>query len=157
MLKKNGGQTVIELILILPVFMLIIFVVLELGNIAYHTLIAHHISYELARVGSMVGVKKHSGAADGTRMNSKMRAALSKMLGMADPGKKVRFTPRIVRTSTDPQLRIHTNEDLVVNVVYRVDLAFPLTSYIFASEPKKLGILWLKAYSKMPIEKPLID
>ncbi len=50
MLRNKGGQTVIELIVVLPVFMMIIFVVLELGNIAYHTLIAHHISYERARV-----------------------------------------------------------------------------------------------------------
>ena len=66
MLRNKGGQTVIELVVVLPVFMMIIFVVLELGNIAYHTLIAHHISYELARVGSMVGVKKHSGKTDYT-------------------------------------------------------------------------------------------
>ena len=157
MLRNKGGQTVIELIVVLPVFMMIIFVVLELGNIAYHTLIAHHISYELARVGSMVGVKKHSGKTDATRMQSKMRAALSKMLGMADPGKKVRFSSKIVRTSNDPQVDFHPNEDLVVNIVYRVDLAYPLTSYIFASEPKRLGILWLKANARMPIERPLLN
>ncbi len=157
MLRNKGGQTVIELIVVLPVFMMIIFVVLELGNIAYHTLIAHHISYELARVGSMVGVKKASGNTDATRMQGKMRAALSNMLGMADPGKKVRFSSKIVRTSNDPQVKDHPNEDLVVNVVYRVDLAYPLTSYVFASEPKKLGILWLKANARMPIERPLLN
>ena len=71
MLRNKGGQTVIELVVVLPVFMMIIFVVLELGNIAYHTLIAHHISYELARVGSMVGVKKHSGKTNYTDNNQK--------------------------------------------------------------------------------------
>ena len=157
MLRNKGGQTVIELVVVLPIFMMIIFVVLELGNIAYHTLIAHHISYELARVGSMVGVKKHSGKTDATRMQGKMRAALSKMLGMAEPGKKVRFSSKIVRTSNDPQVKDHPNEDLVVNIVYRVDLAYPLTSYVFASEPKRLGILWLKANARMPIERPLLN
>ena len=157
MFRKKGGQTVIELIVVLPVFMMIIFVVLELGNIAYHTLLAHHISYELARVGSMVGVKKPSTQADTSRMRGKMRNALSKMLGMADPGKKVRFSSKVVHTSTDPQVNFHRNEDLVVNIVYRVDLAYPLTSYVFASEPKKLGILWLKAHARMPVEKPLLN
>ena len=157
MLRNKGGQTVIELIVVLPVFMMIIFVVLELGNIAYHTLIAHHISYELARVGSMVGVKKASGSTDSTRVRSKMRAALSKMLGMADPSKKVKFSSKIVRTSNDPQVKYHRNEDLVVNIVYRVDLAYPLTSYVFASEPKRLGILWLKASARMPVERPLLN
>ena len=157
MLRNKGGQTVIELVVVLPVFMMIIFVVLELGNIAYHTLIAHHISYELARVGSMVGVRKPSGQADATRMQGKMRSALAKMLGMSDPGKKVRFSSKIVHTSTDPQVSFHKNEDLVVDIVYRLDLAYPLTSYVFASEPKKLGILWIKANARMPIEKPLLN
>ncbi len=157
MLRNKGGQTVIELVVVLPIFMMIIFVVLELGNIAYHTLIAHHISYELARVGSMVGVKKHGGKSDPTRMQGKMRAALSKMLGMADPSKKVRFSSKVVRTSNDPQVSSHPNEDLVVNIVYRVDLAYPLTSYVFASEPKRLGILWLRANARMPIERPLMN
>ena len=34
--KKRGGQVTAELMLILPVFMLMIFFVLEYGNIAYH-------------------------------------------------------------------------------------------------------------------------
>ena len=91
MYRNKGGQTVIELIVVLPVFMMIIFVLLELGNIAYHTLLAHHISYELARVGSMVGVKKASGQADSTRMQNKMRTALSQMIGSSDPGKRCGF------------------------------------------------------------------
>lgn len=82
MIKKRDGQTVIELILILPVFMMIIFVVLELGNMAYHTILAHHVSYELARVGSLVGVKKASGKTDSQRVNSKMKEALNKMFGL---------------------------------------------------------------------------
>ncbi len=105
----------------------------------------------------MVGVKKHSGATDSNRMQSKMKAALSKMLGVADPGRKVRFSSKIVSTSKDPQVKDHPNEDLVVNIVYRVDLAYPLTSYVFASEPKRLGILWLKANARMPIERPLLN
>ena len=105
----------------------------------------------------MVGVKKPSGQADVTRMQNKMRTALANMLGTSDPGKKVRFSSKIIRTSNDPQVKFHNNEDLVVNIVYRVDLAYPLTSYVFASEPKRLGILWLKANARMPIEKPLLN
>jgi len=57
-LRKRGGQVTAELMLILPVFMLMIFFVLEYGNIAYHTLIANHASYEFARIASLVAVKK---------------------------------------------------------------------------------------------------
>ena len=56
--KKRGGQVTAELMLILPVFMLMIFFVLEYGNIAYHMILANHASYEFARIGSLVAVKK---------------------------------------------------------------------------------------------------
>jgi hypothetical protein len=156
MIKKRGGQTVIELILILPVFMMIIFVILELGNLAYHMIMAHHISYEIARVGSLVGVKKHSGSTDSSRVNGKMKEALQTMVGLRR-AQEMPFSAVIQTTSTDPQVKQHKNEDLIVTLVYRVDLLYPLTSFIFADEPKRLGIKRLKVYARMPIERPLIN
>ena len=154
--KKRDGQTVIELMLILPVFMLIIFVILEMGTIAYHTIMAHHISYELARVGSLVGVYKHSGNTDKSRIDGKMKEALQKMVGLRRSQDMV-FQSLLQTTGVDPQVRNHKNEDLVVTLVYRVNLAFPLTSYIFADEPKKFGIKRIKATVRMPVERPLIN
>lgn len=156
MIKKNGGQAVVELLLILPVFMMIIFVILEMGNIAYHTLLAHHISYELARVGSMVGVRKPSGATDSTRVSLKMKEALARALG-PNKAAKMQVSSVLQRTGRDPQVNGHVNEDLVVTLVYRVDLVFPLTSYIFADPPKKYGVKRIKASVRMPVERPLIN
>lgn len=156
MIKKSDGQTVIELLLILPVLMMIIFVILELGNIAYHTIIAHHASYELARVGSMVGVKKPSGGTDSGRVQSKMKEALENMFGFRK-AELMQFSAVLKETSTDPQVRAHINEDLIVTLVYRIDLLFPLTSYVFADEPKRLGIKRIKAAVRMPVERPLIN
>ncbi len=156
MIKKSDGQTVIELLLILPVLMMIIFVILELGNIAYHTIIAHHASYELARVGSMVGVKKPSGGTDSGRVQSKMKEALENMFGFRK-AELMQFSAVLKETSTDPQVRTHINEDLIVTLVYRIDLLFPLTSYVFADEPKRLGIKRIKAAVRMPVERPLIN
>lgn len=156
MIKKRDGQTVIELILILPVFLMIIFVVLELGNMAYHTILANHVSYELARVGSLVGVKKASGRTDTQRVNSKMRDALNKMFGLRG-AQSMQFSAVLEKTGSDPQLKNHPNEDLVVTFVYKVNLLFPLTSYIFADEPKKYGIKRIKAKVRMPVERPLLN
>jgi len=156
MIKKRDGQTVIELLLILPVFMMIIFVILELGGIAYHTIMAHHVSYELARVGSMVGVKSHSGGTDKSRVDGKMKEALQKIVGMRRAG-QMQFSAVLQQTGMDPQVPFHSNQDLVVTLIYRVDLAYPLTSYIFADEPKKLGIKRIKASVRMPVERPLIN
>ena len=156
MIRKNDGQTVVELVLILPVFMMIIFIILEMGTIAYHTILAHHISYELARVGSMVGVRKPSGATDSTRIASKMKEALIKAVGPTKAS-KMQISSVLQRTGKDPQVKDHINEDLVVTLVYRVDLVFPLTSYIFADPPKKYGVKRIKASVRMPVERPLID
>jgi hypothetical protein len=157
LIKKRGGQTVIELMLILPVFMLIIFTILEMGNIAYHTLMANHIAYELARVGAMVGVRKPSGAADKSRINSEIKKALLKIAGLRK-AQGIAFRADLQMTGIDEQYKKHMNEDLILTLTYRVDLSYPLTSYIFADEPKRLGIKRLKNIQvRMPVEKPLLD
>ena len=156
LIKKRDGQTVIELMLILPVFMMIIFVILEMGNMAYHTIMAHHISYELARVGSMVGVRKHSGSADSSRINAKMKEALQRTAGQRRAS-EMQFSAALQQTGIDPQVKEHVNQDVVVTLVYRVQLAYPLTSYIFADNPKKLGIKRIRAIVRMPVERPLIN
>lgn len=156
MIRKSDGQTVVELVLILPVFMMIIFVILEMGNIAYHTILAHHISYELARVGSMVGVRKPSGQTDSTKVAMKMKEALNRALGPRKAA-TMQISSVLQKTGRDPQVNGHVNEDLVVTLIYRVDLAFPLTSYIFADHPKKYGVKRIKASVRMPVERPLIN
>ena len=156
MIKKNDGQTVVELVLILPVFMMIIFFILEMGTIAYHTIIAHHISYELARVGSMVGVRKPSGSTDSTKIAMQMKEALVKAVG-PKKASKIQIASVLQTTGRDPQVNGHVNEDLVVTLVYRVDLIFPLTSYILADPPKKYGVKRIKASVRMPVERPLIN
>jgi Flp pilus assembly protein TadG len=155
-IRKRDGQTVIELMLILPIFMMIIFVLLELGNLAYHTIMAHHVSYEIARVGSLVGVKKHSGATDSSRVNGKMKEALNNMMGLRR-AQQMQFSAVLQKTSVDPQVRSHDNEDLVVTLVYRVNLVYPLTSFLFADEPRRLGIKRIRATVRMPVERPLIN
>ncbi|MDR0952780.1 MAG: pilus assembly protein [Elusimicrobiota bacterium] len=155
-IRKRDGQTVIELLLILPVFMMIIFVILELGNLAYHTILANHASYELARIGSLVGVRRAGGGTDTQRIRTKMKDALNNMFGLRRAG-QMDFSAVLQQTGVDPQVRNHANEDLVVTLVYRVDLIFPLTSYALADHPKKYGVKRIKTSVRMPVERPLID
>ena len=155
-IKKRDGQTVIELMLILPVFMMIIFVILEMGNMAYHTIMAHHVSYEMARVGSLVGVRGHSGNTDKSRVDAKMKEALQRIVGLRRAG-EMQFVSVLQQTGIDPQNQLHQNQDVVVTLIYRVNLVYPLTSFIFADEPKKLGIKRIRATVRMPVERPLIN
>ncbi len=153
--KKCGGQVTAELMLILPVFMLMIFFVLEYGNIAYHSVIANHASYEFARIGSLVAVKKPSGNPDRTVITQKINQAKQKVFGTKAGGISVNV--KVETTGVDPMYKKHRHEDVVVTVTYPVHLLFPGTSYVLASEPKKDGIRRIRVVTRMPIEKAYLS
>ncbi|MBT4007938.1 MAG: pilus assembly protein [Elusimicrobiaceae bacterium] len=154
-MKNCKGQSAIELLLVLPIFMLLIFFILELGNIAYHTILANHTSYELARIGSMVAVREHGGKADSYVAEYRMKNALEKMFKR--DARYMSVSAVIQPTGKDPQTKGHVNEDLIVTLVYPIRLIFPGTKYVFADKPKKLGKKRVKAVVRMPIEKPLLN
>ncbi len=149
--RKREGQVTVELMLILPVLMLMVFFILEYGNIAYHTIIANHASYEFARIGALVGTNKPSGRANTGTMNSKINAAKQKVFG-AD-AQRIGVRVRVQATGTDPMYKKHRHEDVVVTVIYPVRLAFPGTSWLLASEPRSQGIRKIEATTRMPVEK----
>ena len=153
--KKRGGQVTAELMLILPVFMLMIFFVLEYGNIAYHTVIANHASYEFARIGSLVAVKKPSGQPDRTIITQKINQAKQKVFGIRAGG--IGVSIKVETTGVDPMYKKHRHEDLIVTVNYPVHLLFPGTSYVLASEPRREGIRRIQAVTRMPIEKAYLS
>ncbi len=137
--------------LILPVLMLMIFFILEYGNIAYHTIIANHASYEFARIGALSGVNKPSGRANTGTMSNKINIAKNKVFG-AD-AQRITVKVKVQSTGTDPMYKKHRHEDVIVTVVYPIRLAFPGTSWLLATEPKKDGIRKIEATTRMPIEK----
>lgn len=149
--RKRAGQITAELMLILPVLMLMIFFILEYGNIAYHTILANHASYEFARIGALVGTNKPSGKANTGTMVTKINAAKQKVFG-AD-AQRIQVRVKVRTTGTDPMYKKHQHEDVIVTVVYPIRLAFPGTSWLLASEPKKEGIRKIEATTRMPVEK----
>lgn len=153
--RKCGGQVTAELMLILPVFMLMIFFVLEYGNIAYHTIIANHASYEFARIGSLVAVKKPSGSPDRTIITQKINQAKQKVFGTKANG--IGVSVKVETTGTDPMYKKHRHEDVIVTVTYPVRLMFPGTSFILASEPRRDGVRRIKSVTRMPIEKAYLS
>ncbi len=152
--RGRDGQIVVELLLILPVLLLMIFFVLEYGNIAYHTIVANHASYEFARIGALVATSTPSGMADKSQIVRSINSA-KKVFG----SKASRVTVRVAvqTTGRDPIYRKHRHEDVIVTVVYPVDLAFPGTSWLLASEPKKEGIRRIEATTRMPVEKTYVS
>jgi len=160
---KRAGQVTVELLLVLPVFMLMIFFIMELGNLAYQTILAHHCAYELARIGSLVAGPP-GGSSDDTsnvgKAESKMRSVISKMF--KNPG-QIQLVVTSEITGVDPQPKAsqnpstHTNEDLMVTLIFPAKLVFPGSSYFFSDPPKGRKIKNITVRVRMPIEKPVFQ
>ncbi|MCX5793059.1 MAG: pilus assembly protein [Elusimicrobia bacterium] len=147
------GQVTIELLLVLPVFMLLLFFIMEMGNMGFQTILAHHCAYELARIGSLVA-GPHGGAAgkasDVGTANMKMKDVLQKMFP-SSPG--VRVEGRIVTTIMDKQSG-QMGEDLLVTLYYPAKLIFPGSSFALADAPKGQRIKRMIVKVRMPVERP---
>lgn len=152
---RKRGQVTVELMLILPVFMLMIFFVLEYGNLAYRTIILNHASYEFARTAALVGVDKPSGQANRTTMMQKVEQAKRQVFG--NEAERLNVQIKVESTGVDPMYKKHCHQDVVVTVTYPVKLVFPGTSFILADEPRREGIRKIKAQARMPVEKAYLS
>ena len=114
-----------------------------------------HASYEFARIGSLVAVKKPSGRPDRTVITQKINQAKQKVFGTKAAG--IGVNVKVETTGTDPMYKRHRHEDVVVTVTYPVRLMFPGTSYVLASEPRREGIRRIKATARMPVEKAYLS
>ena len=149
--RRRGGQVTVELLLILPIFMLMIFFILEYGNIAYHTLLANHASYEFARIGAMVAVKEPSGKPNSWTVQQKISQAKRRVFGAA--GDRIKVSIKMETTGRDPFYSPHIHQDIVVELKYPIKLFFPGSSFILASKPRKEGIRIIETEARMPVEK----
>jgi len=160
---KRAGQVTVELLLVLPVFMLMLFFIMEMGNLAYQTILVHHCAYELARIGSLIAGPPGGSSSDTSNVGlaqTKMQSALGKMFRNAG---QVKLVVGSVVTGQDPQPmstsnpQTHTNEDLQVTLIYPAKLVFPGSSYFLSDNPKGRRIRKITVKVRMPIEKPVFQ
>jgi len=148
---KRAGQVTIELLLVLPVFMLLLFFIMEMGNMGFQTILAHHCAYELARIGSLVAGPNGTGSGGGQgAANIKMKNVLGQMFP-SSPGVSVDGV--LVATLKDPQSG-QMGEDLLVTLVYEGKLIFPGSSYVLSDPPKGSRKKKIIVKVRMPVEKP---
>lgn len=148
---KRAGQVTIELLLVLPVFMLLLFFIMEMGNMGFQTILAHHCAYELARIGSLVAGPTGAGSGGGqSAANMKMKNTLGKMF----PGSSGTSVDGIlVPTLKDPQSG-QMGEDLLVTLTYQAKLIFPGSSQFLSDPPKGKRMKKIVVMVRMPVEKP---
>ena len=152
----KAGQVTVELLLVLPVFMLLLFFIMEMGNLGFQTILAHHCAYELARIGSMMAGPTGGNAKDSANQgeaNVRMRSVLKEMFPQS-PG--VNVDGVLVQTLKDPQSG-QMGEDLLVTLTFPAKLIFPGSSYFLADPPKGSRTKKLIVRVRMPVEKPFFQ
>ena len=137
---RESGQVVVEMLLILPIFLGIVFTIMEIGYVSFQLIVLNHATYEVARIGGMTWLTSTGG-------NGGLNDIMKEILPQA--------TVNCVQepTLTDPQAD-QQNYDLVCTSQEAVKLVFPISSIILA-KPRGTGTRLLTATVRMPIEQPL--
>lgn len=138
---RDSGQVVVEMLLILPVFLSMVFLIMETGNISFRLIVLNHATYEVARIGGMTWSIPSLGN------NGKMNDVMKRILPSAGV-----YCSKI-ETLPDPQAD-QMNYDLVCTGQEPVQLIFPMSRVILA-KPSGTGQRTLTAVVRMPIESPL--
>jgi hypothetical protein len=164
-IKRFGNaQATVELILVLPIFMLIIVFIMEIGLLAYQTILAHHAAYEILRIGSLVagppgGRKNPDSAVKVNIAEDKMNSVLDKFFPRG--GAEIKKPLGTERTGEDPQTdyggKKHQHFDLVLTLQYKAKLVFPVSSYFLSDPPKGSGERKIYIKMRMPIEVPVFN
>ncbi|MBI4377196.1 MAG: pilus assembly protein [Elusimicrobia bacterium] len=145
---SRPGQVVVEMLLILPVFLTIVFTIMELGYISFWMIVLNHSTYEVARVGALLSTPAAGG--DPVDVNYEMQRIMNTIIrdGRAFVSSEIEQHP-----FEDPQARVR-NSDLVVTGSYRLQLIFPISSILLA-RPRGSGRRVISTTVRMPIERPL--
>ncbi|HBE87622.1 MAG TPA: hypothetical protein DDW67_00570 [Elusimicrobia bacterium] len=159
---RRKGQVTVELLLVLPIFMLMLFLIMELGNLAFQTILAHHSAYELARIGALVAGPKGGERAnycDKGKAEIKMREVLCEMFANCN---NITVTADCVSTGQDRQVRDtggnpHFNHDLEVTMLYPARLVFPGASFVLSDPPRQKHSKTIRVMMRMPVEKPFFQ
>ena len=161
--RVRRGQVVVEMLLILPVFLTIVFSIMEMGNIAFWIILLNHATYECSRIGAMqawtASTPPGGSPSDTTTL---MQGVMDTIITGGGGGSKARISSAFIPTLQDPQSG-NQNYDLMVTGAYDVQMIFPIMSILF-SNPPPLGTCAIPAGAgkctmsvtmRMPIEQPL--
>ena len=134
------------MLLILPVFLTIVFTIMEIGWLAFCVIMLNHATYEAARIGAMTATGPEGG--EPRSVTARMQEVMSSIITSA------RVSARVEATVPDRQAGV-TNHDLVVTGTNNVPLIFPISSILLHKPASNIGHRWINATVRMPIERPL--
>ncbi|MBI4370073.1 MAG: pilus assembly protein [Elusimicrobia bacterium] len=160
----SGGQALVEVALIFPIFLIVVFGVMQMGHIATMTLVVNHAAFEVARIGAIAS----EGIASGDEVSCSQasinkRKMLSVARGIFDrwPGRLVEpLDVQKVKTLNDPEVD-RPNCDITLTLRYKMPLIFPFVNVMLARPPyggydPEVGMFRLiVGESRMPLEVPI--
>jgi hypothetical protein len=143
---RRSGQVVVEMLLVLPVFLTIIFSIMEIGYVSFRVIVLNHATYEVARIGGMTCASAAPMACPQPN-DIKLSTSMSQIL----PGATISCVA--VPTLIDQQAQ-QQNCDLQCTAQQQIKLVFPISSFMLADQGTP-GLKILTAKMGMPIERPL--
>ena len=156
-LKGHGrlGQVVVEMILILPVFLTVVFTIMEMGYLAFWIIVLNHATYEAARVGALT-------AGPDPGMSTSVKANVDQTLDKVIKSVISTASAKGVKATVMPHDRQadQDNYELIVTGSMNLTLVFPISRYLMSSKmacPKGpgAGVCRIETSVRMPIEAPL--
>jgi hypothetical protein len=156
--RSKLGQVVVEVLLVLPVFLTIVFTIMDLGLMAFWMIVLNHATYEAARAGALLAGPDPSGAGSGGGIG-RARSKAQDVMRKAFPNGEFTVDAYPEDTWTDSQAGV-LNRDLVVTTRYVMQFSFPMSNILLSSnmacpQGPGGGKCRITAIVRMPIEQPL--
>ncbi len=161
---RGAGQALVEVAIIFPLFLIVVFGVMQLGHIATVTIIVNHATFEVARIGAIASegfaAGKEASCANAA-INVVKMVSVARQIMEKWPGKLVEpIYYQKVKTLMDPEAQ-RPNCDLVVKLQYQMPLVFPFVNVMMAQPPNgghdpEVGMFRLiTGEARMPLEVPI--
>ncbi|MFA6582755.1 MAG: TadE/TadG family type IV pilus assembly protein [Elusimicrobiaceae bacterium] len=148
----------VELLLILPIFLLMVFLIMEIGMLSYQFILAHHATFEVARICSLIAAPRVPGEdyRDTAELKDEAKRLFSEMMGKPRKGsfniKEGELDIRYDTAESDPQSPDIEYKDLIVSAVFNAKYFFPFSSVVLGGGESGTAIT---VTMKMPVGVPL--
>ena len=163
----QNGQALVEIALIFPLFLIVVFGVMQIGQLAAMTIVVNHAAFEVARIGAITAKLPEGGnqgvRCDNVQIDRARITRLARNIFERWPGKLVEpLQMHKSPTLKDPDPEVdRRNCDFDLSIQYQMPLVFPFVNQFLAQPPDggydpEVGMYRIiTGQSRMPLEMPL--
>lgn len=119
--RRRKGQVLVEIVLVLPVFLFLMFLVMEICNVCFQTLVAHHLAFECAHGAALAAGPSNYGTGESDGLSKAQSIIQDKAPGRAT----VTISTENTLYDSQPAGAGHQTKDLIVTLHWPVRFLFP--------------------------------